>query len=43
MTCETQQEVAGSNRIYGIIDLLVIGEDGIPHLFDYKTSTKTFN
>ena len=43
MTCETQQEVAGSNRIYGIIDLLVVGEDGIPHLLDYKTSTKTFN
>lgn len=43
MTCKTQIEVGGSDRIYGIIDLLVIDEKGIPHLIDYKTSTKTFN
>ena len=43
MTCETQVEVGGSNRIYGIIDLLVIDEKGIPHLIDYKTSTKTYD
>lgn len=43
MTCKTQVEVGGSDRIYGIIDLLVIGENGVPHLIDYKTSTKTFD
>ena len=43
MTCETQQQVGGSNRIFGIIDLLVIAEDGTPHLIDFKTSTKTYN
>jgi ATP-dependent exoDNAse (exonuclease V) beta subunit len=35
--------VGGSNRIFGIIDLLVIAEDGTPHLIDFKTSTKTYN
>ena len=43
VTCKTQQEVLGSDRIYGIIDLLIIDENGIPHLIDYKTSTKTFD
>ena len=43
VTCLTQQKVAGSDRIYGIIDLLVIDEQGIPHIIDYKTSTKTFD
>lgn len=43
MTCDTFQEVAGSKRIYGIIDLLVIDEKGVPHLIDYKTSTKTYD
>lgn len=43
MTCDTQVEVAGSKRVYGIVDLLVIDEKGIPRLFDYKTSTKSFN
>ena len=43
MTCETQEEVLGSKRVYGIIDLLVIDEKGVPHLIDYKTSTKTYN
>lgn len=43
MTCKTNQEVLGSNRVYGIVDLLVIDEKGIPHLIDYKTSTKTYN
>ena len=43
MTCETQEEVLGSKRVYGIVDLLVIDEKGVPHLIDYKTSTKTYN
>ena len=43
MTCETFEEVAGSKRIYGIVDLLVIDEKGTPHLIDYKTSTKPYN
>ena len=43
MTCDTQQEVSGTKRIYGIVDLLVIDEKGIPHLLDYKTSTKTYD
>ena len=43
MTCETFEEVAGSKRIYGIVDLLVIDEQGIPHLIDYKTSTKSYD
>ena len=43
MTCETLETVGGSNRIYGIVDLLVIDENGIPHLIDYKTSTKTYD
>lgn len=43
MTCDTMVEVAGSSRIYGIVDLLVIDEKGIPHLIDYKTSTKPYN
>lgn len=43
VTCKTQQEILGSDRIYGIIDLLIIDEKGIPHLIDYKTSTKTYN
>ena len=43
MTCETQVEVSGSKRIYGIIDLLVVDEHGIPHLLDFKTSTKPFS
>ena len=43
MTCDTQVEVAGSKRVYGIVDLLVVDEKGIPRLFDYKTSTKSFN
>lgn len=43
MTCDTQVEVAGSKRIYGIVDLLIVDEKGIPHLFDYKTSTKSFD
>lgn len=43
MTCDTQVEVAGSKRIYGIVDLLVVDEKGIPHLLDYKTSTKSFD
>lgn len=43
MTCETQQEILGSKRIYGIVDLLVIDEKGIPHLIDYKTSTKHYD
>ena len=42
MTCETQQEILGSRRIYGIIDLLVIDKHGVPHIFDYKTSTKPY-
>lgn len=43
MTCETFEEVAGSKRIYGIVDLLVIDEKGMPHLIDYKTSTKPYD
>lgn len=43
MTCETQVEVSGTKRILGIVDLLVIDEQGIPHLIDYKTSTKTYD
>ena len=43
MTCETLEEVGGSKRIYGIIDLLVIDENGVPHLLDFKTSTKSYN
>lgn len=43
MTCDTQVEVAGSKRVYGIVDLLVVDEKGIPRLFDYKTSTKSFD
>lgn len=43
MTCETQQEVGGSNRILGIVDLLIIDEKGVPHLIDFKTSTKTYD
>ena len=43
MTCDTQQEILGSKRIYGIIDLLVIDQKGVPHILDYKTSTKPYN
>ena len=43
VTCETQQEINGTNRIFGIIDLLVIDEKGVPHIIDYKTSTKTYD
>lgn len=43
VTCLTQQKVAGSDRVYGIIDLLVIDEQGMPHIIDYKTSTKPYN
>ena len=43
MTCDTQEEILGSKRIYGIVDLLVLDKDGIPHLIDYKTSTKSYN
>lgn len=43
MTCETLEEVAGSKRIYGIVDLLVIDEQGVPHLLDFKTSTKSYS
>ena len=43
VTCKTQQEILGSDRIYGIIDLLIIDEKGVPHLIDYKTSTKTYD
>ena len=43
MTCDTHEEILGSKRIYGIVDLLVIDEKGVPHLIDYKTSTKTYN
>lgn len=43
VTGKTQQEVSGSDRIYGIIDLLIIDEQGVPHIIDYKTSTKPYN
>ena len=43
MTCDTQEEILGSKRIYGIVDLLVLDKDGIPHIIDYKTSTKSYN
>jgi hypothetical protein len=43
MTCETLEAIDGSNRIYGIVDLLVIDEKGVPHLLDFKTSTKLYD
>ena len=43
MTCDTQQPILGTSRIYGIIDLLVIDEKGVPHLIDFKTSSKPYN
>lgn len=43
MTCKTQVEVGGSDRILGIVDLLVIAEDGTPHILDFKTSTKSYD
>jgi ATP-dependent exoDNAse (exonuclease V) beta subunit len=43
MTCDTQEEILGSKRIYGIVDLLVLDKNGIPHLIDFKTSTKPYN
>lgn len=43
MSCKTQQKVAGSENIYGIVDLLVIDESGVPHLIDYKTSNKPYH
>lgn len=43
MTCDTLVEVSGSSRIYGIVDLLVVDAKGVPHLLDYKTSTKPYS
>lgn len=42
ITARTSEEVLGCNQLLGIIDLLVVDEKGIIHIYDYKTSPKPY-